>query len=269
MIATAGHWSVGLPQIQLCSRSGSRMRTVMTTQIGMRSLAILGAAFAAAQMSFAQEIPNRVAWSPSYSGSCTDCSLVGRNMSGWNISKANYPGADLTAASLRRAQGHDANFSGAQATGVDLRNGDFTGASFEDAILVGASLQDAMFNNSKMSGVVLTGANLSDGKFIGAILSDAQLQSGVVHNADFSAATLSGARFEAADLTGSVFDNAILLDADFSGATVTDASFRDVRFSGANLEAAIGIETANFEGACASPVSRLPVGLTLPDCLAY
>ena len=69
-----------------------------------------------------------------------------------------------------------------------------------------------------------------------------------------------------ADLTGSVFDNAIMIEADLTGAQISDASFRDVRFMGANLETVTGIETANFDGACVSHATRLPIGLKLPDC---
>ena len=128
----------------------------MTTRFHIRSLLLSGAMLmVAAPLSAAQDAPSRISWAPSYSGSCHDCSLVGRNMSGWNVSKASYPGADLTAANLRRAHAHGADFSGVQAAGADLRLGDFTEASFEEAILVGARLQGASFNNSKMSGVVL------------------------------------------------------------------------------------------------------------------
>ena len=70
----------------------------------------------------------------------------------------------------------------------------------------------------------------------------------------------------AADLTGSVFDNAILVEADLTAATITDASFRDVRFAGANLETAIGVESASFEGACASEDTKMPAGFSLPLC---
>eukprot|EP00581_Thalassiosira_minuscula_P035415 CAMPEP_0184453968 /NCGR_PEP_ID=MMETSP0740-20130409/18540_1 /TAXON_ID=385413 /ORGANISM="Thalassiosira miniscula, Strain CCMP1093" /LENGTH=89 /DNA_ID=CAMNT_0026825347 /DNA_START=1 /DNA_END=267 /DNA_ORIENTATION=+ len=88
----------------------------MTTAYRIRSFLISGAMMlAAAPLSTAQETPSRISWAPSYSGSCHDCSLVGRNMSGWNVSKASYPGADLTAANLRRAHAHGANFSRVQA----------------------------------------------------------------------------------------------------------------------------------------------------------
>ena len=86
------------------------------------------------------------------------------------------------------------------------------------------------------------------------------------HDSDFSASVLTGAQMQAADLTGSIFDNAIMIEADLSAANLTNVSFRDVRLAGANLSNAIGIETANFEGACGSNASLLPEGLVLPDC---
>ena len=73
----------------------------MKTQFGMRSLAILGSALAATQMSLAQEVPTRISWAPSYSGSCIDCPLAGQNLSGWKLSVANYPVADPTFAGFR------------------------------------------------------------------------------------------------------------------------------------------------------------------------
>ena len=92
------------------------------------------------------------------------------------------------------------------------------------------------------------------------------MQSATVHNSDFSAATLYEAVLTASDLTGSVFDNTILMGADFTGANISNASFRDARFAGANLESAIGVETASFEGACASEETRMPAGFSLPLC---
>lgn len=117
-----------------------------------------------------------------------------------------------------------------------------------------------------MSGVVLNSANLSDGKFIGATLTGAQLQSATGHESDFSAATLSEAVLTAADLTGAVFDNSILVDADFTAANLAETSFRDARLAGANLETALGVETASFEGACATEDTRMPAGFALPIC---
>ena len=113
----------------------------MTTKVDLRSIVLAGAMLFGAAPLNAQEAPSRISWAPSYSGSCQDCSLVGRNMSGWNVSNASYPGADLTAANLRRAHAHGANFSGVQAAGADLRLGDFTEASFEEAVLIGARMQ--------------------------------------------------------------------------------------------------------------------------------
>ena len=135
----------------------------MTTRLPIRSFLLAGAMMIGAAPLSAQETPSRISWSPSYSGSCHDCSLVGRNMSGWNVSKASYPGADLTAANLRRTHAHGANFNGVQAAGADLRLGDYTAASIEAAILVRARMQGASFNSSKMTGIVLNSANLSDG----------------------------------------------------------------------------------------------------------
>lgn len=269
MIATAFHLPIALRHFQFFLLRTSPKTPDMRTMSGIRALALIGMSIAATQIGHTQDQPSRISWAPSYSGSCTDCSLMGHNMSGWNIAKLNYPGADLTAANLQRVHGHSANFKGAQATGADLRLGDFTSAIFEDAILTGAKLQHATFNSANMGGAMLTGANLTNGKFIGAVLTDAKLQSSMVHNADFSAATLSGASLSAADLTGSIFDNAVLQDADLTGANLTEVSFRDVRFTGAKLDGAQGIETANFEGACASETTQLPVGLNLPDCVSF
>ena len=48
----------------------------MKTQFGMRSLAILGSALAATQMSLAQEVPTRISFARSYSCSCIVCPLA-------------------------------------------------------------------------------------------------------------------------------------------------------------------------------------------------
>lgn len=168
-----------LPHFQLWNGGRSPMKRLMSFRTHIRYAASLSVALVMTMPALAQQAPSRISWAPSYSGSCIDCSLQGRNMSGWNISKANYPGADLTAAKLRGVHAHDANFNNVQAAGADFRLSDFTDSSFEGAVLIGASLQGTSFNGSKMEGVILTGATLDNGQYIGTNLTGAQLQSSV------------------------------------------------------------------------------------------
>ena len=67
-------------------------------------------------------------------------------------------------------------------------------------------------------------------------------------------------------MMSAIFNGANLSLSKFDGANVQGASFKDARFVGANLTGLIGWREANFEGACASNSTLLPLGLHLSDC---
>lgn len=83
-------------------------------------------------------------------GSCIGCDL----------SNANYSGADLSGVDLWRANVSGANFRGADLSGVDLWNADLRGANFSGADLSYADLRLTNLRNTNLSGANLTGANL-------------------------------------------------------------------------------------------------------------
>jgi uncharacterized protein YjbI with pentapeptide repeats len=214
----------------------------------------------------AQESSHHVAWAPSYGGSCQACDLRGRNMSGWDISRANYPDADLSESLLRGTRAVGVVFTNAVALNTDFRQ-----ATLDDAKFIDAHLETSRFDKASLRNADLSRAVMTDTKLRGAILTGATARrtdfSGALgQRADFSGANLGNARFVNAKLNNAVFYNAVLTGATFAGADLSGANLSSMRLSEVNFDGATGLETANFENSCAAAGTILPAGIELSPC---
>jgi len=228
--------------------------------------ALIGALmFPAGQMA-AQEKSTRGAWAPSYGGACADCDLRGRNLSGWDISNAHYPRADLSGALLRATRAINVDFAGAVAERTDFRQAVLDGASFNDAELLQARFDNASLLNTNLADAMLNGAKLRNSKLNGSNLRRSDLSNTFAAGADFSGANISGAIFDSAHLTKAQFNNTIMIGTSFKGAVLDQASFTNVRLMDVDFTGATGTGSIDFSGACAGPLSRLPEGLELEAC---
>ena len=227
---------------------------------------LISALLLPAAQTVAQENSTRVAWAPSYGGACADCDLRGRNLSGWDISNAHYPRADLSGALLRATRAINVNFTGAKAERTDFRHAVLDGAIFENAELLQARFDNTSLLNANLEDAMLNGAKLRKSKLNGANIRRADLSDSFAAGADFSGANLSGAIFDNARLTGAQFNNAIMIGTSFEGAELDEASFANVRLLDVNFAGATGTSSIDFSGACAGPLSRLPDGLQLEPC---
>jgi len=115
--------------------------------------------------------------------------LSGANLSRADFSRANLSRANLSGADFSRANLYGANLSGADFSGANLSRANLSGADFSRANLSGAD-----FSRANLSGANLYGADLSGADFSGANLSRANLS-----GADFSRANLYGANLSGAD----------------------------------------------------------------------
>lgn len=148
----------------------------------------------------------------------SDANLSGANLYGVDLRRANLYGANLCMVDLRRANLHDTNLGMA-----DLYRAGLYGANLCRADLHRADLRGVDLRRADLSGVDLCRADLNDANLSGANLSDANM----------SDANLSGANINDANI-----NNANLSGVNLSGANL----------SGANgLLSAVNFMEANFE----------------------
>lgn len=159
-----------------------------------------------------------------------------RNIQEWNKWRREHPHAPLN---LRNADLSGASLDRANLRNADLRNANLSGASLNRANLSGADLSDvdglrgADLSNAHLRSANLIGANLSCAVCIAADLSNANL-----HHADLSLANLSRA-----DLR-----NVNFIDADLSDVRLIDADLSRVHLNGVNLHRAY-LNGADLRGA--------------------
>lgn len=172
------------------------------------------------------------------------------------VDDLSWRSAEMHQTTQAQAQGksfRSANLEGADLSGQDLTNADFTGANLEGADLSGAIASGARF----------TGANLEGCDFSGAVLVEASFTSANVEGADMTGVRMSRAKcdaanFEGADMTGADLTSSSFASANLQGAVLSHARLVDADFTSANLADAemddADIEGARFDGA------NLPVG---------
>ncbi len=107
--------------------------------------------------------------------------------------------------------------------------------------------------------------------FRGARIRQADLTIATADRANFRGANLSltnffGARLTGADLRDANLEGAMLVGTYFGGARFDGAVLDGANLSGAELQTARGLTQAQLNTACGAPTTRLPDGLTIPNC---
>ena len=118
----------------------------------------------------------------------SDANLSGANLYGVDLRRANLYGANLCMVDLRRANLHDANLGMA-----DLYRAGLYGANLCRADLHRADLRGVDLRGADLSGVDLRRADLSDANLSGANINDANINNANLSDANLSDANLSGA----------------------------------------------------------------------------
>lgn len=145
---------------------------------------------------------------------------------------------------------YDANYAGADLSGIDFRGAALTGIQ-----LMHAKLTKCCFDGARLASAKLAGADLEGATFVGAELGQADLSKCKLAGARFDDARLDDALFALVDAPGASFKKA-------SGQRVALAQgqFRDANFDGATLSFAdlsgADLAGASFTG-CTMPNARL------------
>jgi len=158
--------------------------------------------------------------------------LIRSDIVKWNNWREDNPerNVDLSSANLSWAKLSGANFSG-----VELRDADLSGSDLSWANLSGASLGAADLRESDLSGADLMAANL-----IAADLHKADLSESDLTGANLSAADLRESDLRGADLTRADLSKADISSANFSGADLTDALLSETVYSRQELHGRCG-----------------------------
>ncbi len=158
----------------------------------------------------------------------------------------------------RREAFYDANFSGADLSGIDftdavlsginLAGAKLVGCCFARARLTGAKLMGADLRDATLTGADLTQADLSRAsldraRFDGATLTDSNLTLAVAQGAVFVDATGPRATFAQGQWEASTFCRATLTSADFSGAEISRADFEGASLASARFSDARGVDS--------------------------
>ena len=186
-------------------------------------------------------------------------------LTGANLSRANFRGADLTNADLTRA-----NLSGTNFRGADLTNADLTRANLTGAVLP-----------RDLSNVTLVAANLSSlnlkaidlpGDLSGTDLRGAKLSGADLHSADLRGADLSGADMTDTYLTGAYLHKADLSVADLTGAILLGDQDYMARIGlpirgkpGADLSEAKHLTQKQLDSAHGDETTKIPSHLVRPS----
>lgn len=156
---------------------------------------------------------------------------TGGNLSGYDLTAADFRGLDLRGADFSRALLAGANFADTQLGGAK-----FDGAVLAHADLGKAQAQGASFSGANLGRARLQGIDASDADFSNAVLFETGLGGARLQRARFRGAEVYTARFENADLGGADLSECQFLDNDFSGARLDGAVLDEAAFVSAKLE---------------------------------
>lgn len=140
------------------------------------------------------------------------------------------------------------DITGADLTGANLQNADFTGSCLQNCIFTQANLQAVDFSGVDMQHSVLYEANLIEALFYEANLESAVLPKANLTKAVFYQANLHLATLYDSNLTEAVFYQANLENANLSDANLKLANLEACNISQANLIGA-NLTNANLIGA--------------------
>jgi hypothetical protein len=116
------------------------------------------------------------------------------DLSGLDLVGANLSGAQLLRADLRLANLSDANLCGANLYSARLRDANLSGADLSGAYLYRAHLVEANLSDANLRGAMLAETNLRQTNLRDANLSDADLREAVLIGTNLSDAVVSGCR---------------------------------------------------------------------------
>ena len=166
------------------------------------------------------------------------------------LNNANFEGANLSGVTLSWAKLRGANFRFATLVDADLSDAYFQGADFTQAILTnvkiwGADIQNTNFAFADLRSLDTVSLRIEDSNFESADLSSSNIIHAIFQNTVFSRATMHGVHFAASrffntDFSGVDFEGAELLNSSSNFSNFTDTNFKNadlnhMKFYRANL----------------------------------
>jgi uncharacterized protein YjbI with pentapeptide repeats len=140
---------------------------------------------------------------------------------------------DLRGAHFKEGRFSRANLSGADLSLAYFGRADLTGADLANANLSEASLRRANFSKSNLHSARLVGADLTRADFFGATMTSADLSAAYLEGANFTRANLNDARLAEADLRLAIATDTTFNRADLTRCRVYGMSVWNTEMDGA------------------------------------
>ena len=134
------------------------------------------------------------------------------------------------------------------------------------AIATPALAQNASQISAASRGANCSGCNLFQADFSRKELRNRNYSGARLRQSDLTGVIMSGANFTGADFAGANLTNASFVGAYLQGARFSGANLAGVNFSGAEMDRASGLTQAQLNKACGDDATTLPRGLTLRSC---
>lgn len=200
------------------------------------------------------------------SGSCAQCNLSGRTLTGLTLQDSNFAGAHFNRSNLSGGNFDRSNLSATQfrrafLARVEGQTVNMAEADFQDATLTEAKFDRVILTNSDLSRADLTRATLTYSDF-----KDANLTSAIAPDVNFEGSKFANARFDHMNLRNARLNDGHFLNVKFGDAELTGASFSGADLSKADLSNTKGLTQAQLDEACGNSETLLPIGLSVPYC---
>lgn len=138
------------------------------------------------------------------------------------------------------SEGHRADFTKANLTGIDMRNRNLTKAIFDGAVLTGANMSDSCFYyssfiNTNMNYCICKNSDFSSCKFILTSMAGANFYKSNLNDSDFIQAFMEHTKFREANFAYASFYRIVIHNCSFPEANFFNASFSNTRFDNVDL----------------------------------
>lgn len=200
------------------------------------------------------------------SGSCAQCDLSGRTLTGMTLRDSNFAGAQFNRANLSGG-----NFDRSDLSGTQFKRAFLARVEGQSVNMAHASFQDATMTEAKFDSAILTNSNLqradiSRANFTRSDFADADLTSATAPNVNFEGSKFVNARFDHMNLRNAKLDGAKFHNVKFGNSILIGATMVAADFSKADLSEVQGLQQAQLDTACGDSQTRLPMGLSLAYC---
>ncbi|MGB0906538.1 MAG: pentapeptide repeat-containing protein [Maricaulaceae bacterium] len=200
------------------------------------------------------------------SGSCSNCDLSDRTMTGMTLRDSNFSGSKFNRSNLSGGNFDRTDLSNAQFTKAFLARVEGDTVNMAEANLLGATLIEAKLNESILSKTDLRRSDLTRSSFTNSDFTDANLSGAIGVEVNFTGSRFENARFDHMNLQNAKLDEAVLIGVKFGDAILHGATMKGAIFTGADLSSVRGLKQSQLDVACGDTDTHLPIGLSVPYC---